>query len=104
MTVVVAKVQNKREDSSHGSVTVGVTLASSYHGRVWRLVDPAGDVDPAPLVSHHPAVVRRDECDGVNLVEKNKFKVMFYMNIRSYLGQNARAKVQGRASRAHSVP
>ena len=79
MTVVVAKVQNKREDSSHGSVTVGVTLASSYHGRVWRLVDPAGDVDPAPLVSHHPAVVRRDECDGVNLVEKSRFKVNRYL-------------------------
>ena len=75
MTVVVAKVQNKREDSSHGSVT----MASSYHGRVWRLVDPAGDVDPAPLVSHHPAVVRRDECDGVNLVEKNKFKANPYL-------------------------
>ena len=59
-------------------MTVGVTIASSYHGRVWRLVDPAGDVDPAPLVSHHPAVVRRDERDGVNLVEENKFKAKRY--------------------------
>ena len=71
-------------------------MASSYHGRVWRLVDPAGDVDPAPLVSHHPAVVRRDERDRVNLAEENEFKVMFYEH--SLLPEPGRPSQDPRAS------
>ena len=35
----------------------------TYHGRVWRLVYPAGDVDSASLVRQDPGVVTRYEHD-----------------------------------------